>query len=136
MAAAHVYTLLDMHQDVYNQAFRGEGAPAWAVCTDDSRCPPSPAGGRRNYRNASLDVAVAHFWTNDVVGDLQGQFDRVWAVVARYFAHNPWVVGYDPYNEPFEREVTSTDARQFRHALECFYTGRVHPGTLADTTDR
>ena len=28
-------TLLDMHQDVYDKLFRGEGAPEWAVCTDN-----------------------------------------------------------------------------------------------------
>ena len=30
-----IYTLLDMHQDVYNASFRGEGAPNWAVCTNN-----------------------------------------------------------------------------------------------------
>ena len=31
----HIFTILDMHQDVYNQMFDGEGAPSWAVCTND-----------------------------------------------------------------------------------------------------
>ena len=30
----HIYTILDMHQDVYNEMFDGEGAPNWAVCTN------------------------------------------------------------------------------------------------------
>jgi len=30
----HIYTLLDMHEDVYSTGFRGEGAPDWAVCTN------------------------------------------------------------------------------------------------------
>ena len=30
----HIYTLIDMHQDVFNELFDGEGAPNWAVCTD------------------------------------------------------------------------------------------------------
>ena len=100
-----IYTLLDMHQDVYNQSFRGEGAPDWAVCTDG--VPIVPTGGRwsNNYANPQLDTAVHHFWTNDVVGNLQGQFDLVWATVASYFKNNPWVVGYDPYNEPFSTET-------------------------------
>ncbi|HEY5385991.1 MAG TPA: cellulase family glycosylhydrolase, partial [Acidimicrobiales bacterium] len=29
-----IYTILDMHQDVYNEMFDGEGAPKWAVCTN------------------------------------------------------------------------------------------------------
>jgi endoglycosylceramidase len=28
-----ISSLIDMHQDVYNQVFGGEGAPDWAVCT-------------------------------------------------------------------------------------------------------
>jgi len=130
----HIYTLLDMHQDVYNQVFRGEGAPAWAVCSDG--LPLTALGGRwsTNYRNPALDAAVAHFWSNNVVGDLQGQYDRVWGAVARYFSTNPWIVGYDPYNEPFERETTLDGSQVFATLLQCFYGGRAHPGRL-DNTD-
>ena len=38
-----ISTLLDMHQDVYDENFRGEGAPDWAVCTDN--VPIVPVGG-------------------------------------------------------------------------------------------
>jgi len=126
----HVYTLLDMHQDVYSQAFRGEGAPAWAVCTDGQPIVPLPGRWSRNYHNPTLIIAEKHFWTNNVVGDLQGQFDHVWSVVAHHFADNPWVVGYDPYNEPFSTEQTHSGVRDFAVNLECFYTGRAHPATL------
>jgi endoglycosylceramidase len=131
----HVYTILDMHQDVYNQGFRGEGAPAWAVCTNGRPVVALPGRWSRNYGNGALDVAVAHFWKNDVVGDLQGEYDRVWGVVAGYFRTDPWVLGYDPYNEPFELEIVHSDTQAFAADLECFYTGRAHPGYLADSTD-
>ena len=83
LARHGIYTLLDMHQDVYDKLFRGEGAPEWAVCTNN--VPIVPKGGRwsNNYSNPQLDTAVGHFWRNDVVGDLQGQFDMVWATVAK-----------------------------------------------------
>ncbi|MGP0031722.1 MAG: cellulase family glycosylhydrolase [Acidimicrobiales bacterium] len=126
----HIYTLLDMHQDVYNQAFRGEGAPGWAVCTDGR--PIVPLGGRwsRNYSSGTLITAETHFWLNNVVGNLQGQFDQAWAMVAHHFAENPWVVGYDPYNEPYSPGLSTSGAQTFAVDLECFYTGRAHPGTL------
>jgi endoglycosylceramidase len=81
-----IYTLLDMQQDVYSQNFRGEGAPNWAVHTDG--VPIVASGGRwsSNYSNPQLDTAVHHFWTNDVVGNLQGQFDLVratWRTTSR-----------------------------------------------------
>jgi len=127
-----IYTLLDMHQDVYNANFRGEGAPDWAVCTDG--VPIVPTGGRwsNNYSNPQLDTAVHHFWTNDVVGNLQGQYDLVWATVASRFKNDPWVVGYDPYNEPFSTEIQTASESTFTGNLECFYTGTAHTGFLAN----
>jgi endoglycosylceramidase len=129
-----ISTLLDMHQDVYNENFRGEGAPDWAVCTDG--VPIVAKGGRwsNNYSNPQLDTAVHHFWTNDVVGNLQGQYDLVWATVAKYFSANPWVVGYDPYNEPFSTETQTAAGSTFTGNLECFYTGKSHTGFLANGT--
>ena len=126
----HVYTLLDMHQDVFNQAFRGEGVPAWAVCTDGQPIVPLEGRWSHNYRSPTLAIAESHFWLNNVVGDLQGQFDQTWAMVARHFAHNRWIVGYDPYNEPYSPELSPVGAQTFAVDLECFYTGRAHPGTL------
>lgn len=134
LARHGIYTLLDMHQDVYNTNFRGEGAPNWAVCTNN--VPIVPLGGRwsNNYGNPTLETAVGHFWNNDVVGNLQGQFDLVWQTVANYFKNNPWVVGYDPYNEPFETTTTLADGSTFTSNLQCFYTGRAHESFLANGT--
>ncbi len=134
LARHGIYTLLDMHQDVYNTNFRGEGAPNWAVCTNN--VPIVPLGGRwsNNYGNPTLETAVGHFWNNDVVGNLQGQFDLVWQTVANYFKNNPWVVGYDPYNEPFETATTLADGSTYTSNLQCFYTGRAHESFLANGT--
>jgi endoglycosylceramidase len=127
-----ISTLLDMHQDVYNQNFRGEGAPNWAVCTDN--VPIVPKGGRwsNNYSNPTLQTAVQHFWANDVVGNLQGNYDLAWATVADYFKNNRWVVGYDPFNEPFSTETQIASDSTFTGQLQCFYTGRDHTGFLAN----
>jgi endoglycosylceramidase len=131
-----IYTLLDMHQDVYSRLFLGEGAPNWAVCTDNR--PVVPVGGRwsQNYRNPTLDIAEQHFWVNDVVGNLQGQFDLAWRTVAHFFRDNRWIVGYDPYNEPFSQELTQIQRVAFATDLECFYTGRDNPPSVAGTSRR
>ena len=127
-----IYTLLDMHQDVYNKSFRGEGAPDWAVCTDG--VPIVPTGGRwsNNYSNPQLDTAVHHFWTNDVVGNLQGQFDLVWATVASHFKNDPWVVGYDPYNEPFSTETRRRRSPRSPATWSASTPGNAHTGFLAN----
>jgi len=120
----HIYTLLDMHQDVYNELFDGEGAPNWAVCTSGSPNIEPPGRWSQNYGTAAAGAAYRHFWTNDVVGDLQGEYDRVWAAVATYFHGDPWVLGYDPFNEPFSTSLVTSGDEKFDGQLECFYTGR------------
>ena len=126
-----IYSLIDMHQDIYNHAsFGGDGAPDWAVCTNGS-----PNGSAANpYVNPAVGVAFDHFWDNDVRGGLQTEYDRVWSAVAGHFASNPWVVGYDVFNEPFSTDALVPGANAaFDARLECFYTGTAQPGTVNGT---
>ena len=130
-----IFSLIDMHQDVYNEAFAGEGAPNWAVCTDGIT--PRPVRNVQNwsvnYSGPGVSQAYGHFFANDVVGDLQGDLDAVWTKVAQRFRGNPWVVGYDPFNEPYGGALTQDpDSPTFDAELECFYTGRAHPGLDQD----
>ena len=131
LARYRIFSLIDMHQDVYNEAFGGEGAPNWAVCTDGIA--PEPrlhvANWSVNYTGPGVAQAYGHFWDNDVVGNLQGEFDAVWTKIAGRFRGNPWVIGYDPFNEPYGPGLgTRPDNPTFDALLECFYTGRAHPG--------
>ncbi len=131
LARYGISSLIDMHQDVYNQAFGGEGAPNWAVCTDGITPKPQRHvdNWSINYAGPGVGQAYDHFWENDVVGNLQGAFDQIWTKVAAKFRGNPWIVGYDPFNEPYGSGLTSDPVNPaFDAELECFYTGRAHPG--------
>jgi endoglycosylceramidase len=123
----HIYTLLDMHEDVYSSEFGGEGAPPWAVCSGSHPIGTLPGRWSNTYNDPALITSVQHFWTNDVVGDLQGEYIRVWKTVATYFRNNPWVVGYDPINEPFTKTLMAGTPEVASH-LECLYTGAANPG--------
>jgi endoglycosylceramidase len=124
----HIYTILDMHQDVYNRMFDGEGAPNWAVCTSGLPNVDRPGRWSLEYGTPAAGAAFAHFWRNDVRGDLQGEYDRVWGDLAREFRGNQWILGYDPFNEPFSRSLVRFGDEHFDAQLECFYTGRSHIG--------
>ena len=131
LATYGIFSLIDMHQDVYNEAFGGEGAPNWAVCTDGVT--PEPrldiANWSVNYTGPGVAQAYGHFWDNDVVGNLQGQFDSLWTKIAAGFRGNPWVIGYDPFNEPYGPGLAAQPNNPtFDALLECFYSGRAHPG--------
>lgn len=126
-----IFSLIDMHQDVYNEVFGGEGAPNWAVCTDHitPKAQLHVPDWSVNYTGPGVAQAYDHFWQNNVVGNLQGAFDNLWTKVAARFRGNPWVLGYDPFNEPYGPGLAK-DANNpaFDARLECFYTGRAHPG--------
>jgi endoglycosylceramidase len=119
----HIYTILDMHQDVYNEMFDGEGAPSWAVCTDGVPSVEPPGRWSVESGTAAAGVAGRRVWTNAGVGELQGEYDRVWGDVAEFFRSNRWVLGYDPFNEPFSRSLLRFGDEHFDGQLECFYTG-------------
>jgi endoglycosylceramidase len=97
-------SLLDFHQDLYNERFQGEGWPDWAV--QDDGLPAQPQSGfPGNYlAMPALQRSFDHFWDNDPgpggVG-LQDRYAAAWRHVASRFHDNPSVLGYDLLNEPW-----------------------------------
>ncbi len=104
LARQHVFSLLDFHQDLYNERFQGEGFPDWAV--QDDGLPAQPQlGFPGNYIGMpALNRAFDHFWNNDAgpggVG-LQDRYAGAWRYVAKRFRAEPYNMGYDIFNEPW-----------------------------------
>jgi endoglycosylceramidase len=102
LAKHGILSLLDFHQDLYNERFQGEGAPDWAVQDDGL---PNPRNGFPiNYAtNPALQRALDHFWANSPgpgrIG-LQDRYAAAWRHVARRFRAFPGVLGYELLNEP------------------------------------
>jgi endoglycosylceramidase len=120
----HIYSLLDMHQDVWSSVFSGEGAPPWAVCTSGNPVVVYPGRWSDNYANPAVDASFSNFFDNAVVGGLQNEYQRSWRAVAEHFKSNPWVVGYDPINEPLGlRSKAGFRHRDYSTGLSCLYGG-------------
>lgn len=104
LADAGIRTLLDFHQDLYNERFQGEGAPDWAVQDDGLPAQPQTGFPGNYFTMPALSRAFDHFWNDDPgpggVG-LQQRYDAAWRHVAARFRGNPAVLGYDIFNEPF-----------------------------------
>jgi endoglycosylceramidase len=103
LAAHGIVSLLDFHQDLYNEKFQGEGAPPWAV--QDGGLPNPPLGFPGNYLGNPAEWHTwDQFWRNakapDGVG-LQDHYAQAWAHVAARFAGDTAVAGYDVMNEPW-----------------------------------
>ena len=110
-AAAHgIYTVLDMHQDTYSKyvtaapgttcrlgaspEFGNDGAPAWATLSDGAKgC---------GFQGRDLSPNVEQSFTNlyDDTDGIGTQFADAWGVLARAFAGDTAVAGYDLLNEP------------------------------------
>jgi endoglycosylceramidase len=99
-----IVSMLDFHQDLYNEAFQGEGWPDWAV--QDDGLPHEPKSGfPNNYLvMPALQRAFDHFWNNDPgpggVG-LQDRYAAAWRHVAQRFGSNRSLLGYELMNEPW-----------------------------------
>ena len=104
LARHGIVSLLDFHQDMYNERFQGEGFPDWAV--QDNGLPAVPRlGFSTNYLlMPALQRAYDNFWTNSPgpagVG-LEDRYAAAWRHVAQYFGGNRHVLGYELMNEPF-----------------------------------
>ncbi len=132
LSRAHIRVLIDMHQDGWGRPFANphgsppwmsEGAPAWATCTTGFPF-NKPDHWQGAYTDPAVNSALQHLWENDVAVNLQGQFIRVWRGIARHFAGNRNVMGYELYNEPSGPEALSP--AQFDRQLQCFYAGSAH----------
>ena len=104
LARHGIVSMLDFHQDLYNERFQGEGWPDWAVYDDGLPAEPK-SGFPTNYLvMPALWRAFDNFWAN-VPGPggvgLQDRYAAAWAHVAARFSDHPHVFGYDLMNEPW-----------------------------------
>lgn len=110
-----VYSLLDFHQDQMAEEFGGEGFPSWSVETEGLPVQKYifPIG---YLASAALEAAFDNFWQDRAgpggVG-LQQRYVTALTAVARTFAHDPWVIGYDLFNEPWPAHATEGQLADF-----------------------
>ncbi len=93
-----LYVLVDAHQDLWNERFGGEGAPDWAVF-QPAKDPVAFNWGLSYFLNAPIGHAFEDFWKDR--DGTQTRFIETWKEVARAFANDDGVLGYDVLNEPW-----------------------------------
>jgi endoglycosylceramidase len=111
LARRGVFTLLDFHQDLYNERFQGEGWPDWQVLDDGVPSEPQQGFPANYIVNAGLQRAFDNFWANTEAEGrgLQDAYGDAWAHVAAKFRDRPYVVGYDILNEPWPGSAFNSD---------------------------
>jgi endoglycosylceramidase len=97
LASRHIWVLLDFHQDAFNERFKGEGFPDWA--TNDDGLPFIDLGNFfLNDQTPTVQRAYDHLWDND--GNLWHYYAQAWKAVAKKWRYQPYLMGYDLFNEP------------------------------------
>jgi endoglycosylceramidase len=114
LAAHQIYVLLDLHQDGWGERADGQplgsdGFPEWMTLT----------GGATNTHtgfplyyvtNPAIQAAFQSLWDDAPGPDgvpLQAAVAAMFGALAERFGDNPWVLGYDVFNEPWPGVVWS-----------------------------
>ncbi len=104
LARHGVFTLLDFHQDLYNEKFAGEGFPDWAVLDQGQPTDPLTGFPGTYFSSPGENASWDSLW-NDSPGPggvgLQERYAAAWKQVAMRFRSRRYVMGYDPLNEPW-----------------------------------
>jgi len=91
--------ILDMHQDVYGEAFESQGIPAWATRTEGLPFERQESW-LLDYLQPSVQAAFDHLYDDE---DLRQQQIDAWLHVVEAVKDHPALLGYDLLNEPFGR---------------------------------
>jgi endoglycosylceramidase len=103
LARNHIFTLLDFHQDGFGPAVGSDGFPPWMTLTNGAKQVKAPFP-LYYIEDPAIEAAFQSLWDNAPgpggIG-LQQYAVEGYQAVARRFAHDPWVIGYDVLNEPW-----------------------------------
>lgn len=92
-----IRVILDMHQDVYGEAFGSTGAPTWATESDGLAYEPQESW-LLDYMQPGVQRAFENLYEDPRLR--QAQID-VWMHVVNRVKDEPGLLGYDLMNEPF-----------------------------------
>ncbi len=124
LAERGIYSLLDFHQDLYNEKYKGEGFPSWAVYDygiPSFYNPGFPAG----YLTWNVETAYHNFWYN--TNNVWMYYQQALMAVAQKWANQPYLAGYDVINEPapgyeYVSCFLAQGCSDFDHILQNFET--------------
>ncbi len=121
---AGFWVVVDMHQDLYSQAFAGlgDGFPPWTCPASEYQSFDANWDGGAwfaAYESPQITACFDHLW-QDADG-VQEAFAAAWAQLAGRLANEPRVLGYDLLNEPWSGSANAGDGTFGSQLLQPFY---------------
>lgn len=99
-----LYVFLDMHQDLFSVLY-SDGAPPWATLHENKPHKKGEIWSDSYVISPAVQTAFDNFWSNSPAPDgigIQDHYAAAWRHIAKRFASNSTVIGYDIMNEPFQ----------------------------------
>ncbi len=135
LASRHIRVLLDFHQDMYNEQFQGEGFPDWAVPALDLPNDATHGFPLNEFISLALNNVYDQFWSN--ANGLWAPYQAAWTAVATRWKKQPYLLGYDLFNEPWPGTQWPTcfelDCPLFDATLQKFFDSALAGVRAADT---
>ena len=98
-----IFVILNMHQDLYSVLY-ANGAPRWATLHEGEPHRTGDIWSDAYMLSEAVQKSFDNFWANSPASDgvgLQDHYAKMWQHIAKRYANNPIVIGYDLMNEPF-----------------------------------
>lgn len=98
-----VFVVLDMHQDLYSVKY-SDGAPEWATFDEGKDHTTGAIWSDAYMMSEAVQTSFDNFWLNKPASDgigIQDHYTALWKHIAKRYANNTSVIGYDIMNEPF-----------------------------------
>lgn len=125
-----IFVILDMHQDLFSVKY-SDGAPDWATLDEGKSHQTGAIWSDAYMLSEAVQTAFDNFWNNKPASDgvgVQDHYANLWKHIAKRYANNPTVIGYDIMNEPFVGSVGAMAMPALLHGygkLVYSLTGRI-----------
>ena len=99
----NIFVVLDMHQDLYSVKY-SDGAPEWATLDEGKKHTTGAIWSDAYMMSEAVQTSFDNFWSNKPASDgigIQDHYAALWKHIAKRYANNTTVIGYDIMNEPF-----------------------------------
>lgn len=99
----NIFVVLDMHQDLFSVKY-SDGAPEWATLDEGKPHTEGAIWSDSYMLSEAVQTAFDNFWLNKPASDgigIQDRYAALWQHIAKRYANNTTVIGYDLMNEPF-----------------------------------
>lgn len=93
-----LWTIVDFHQDIYSEAYCGDGFPGWTLDNPPEPHHDCPSWFMSYFTNDDVKAAFDAFWSDST--GVRTELGEMWEMMAERHKDRPGVLGYEIINEP------------------------------------